>query len=182
MTMPAPLALRLLPMLLGGILIATQPARGSEAAVDPLIAKYRLAVPDLALCNDAGQRDAFMREAEQNPPDQSLAANYNARREEQLTSRMNAVGLNQRERGQIAMNALNHPEFKAALASNLDAVKAMIAAAQTAAEARDPADQCRAVIEMRSHLASTIDGANRQWDLMDRMVAEEATRRGKALP
>ncbi len=180
--MPAAPNLKLFPILLGGALITLHPANGSEPAVDPLIAKYRLTVPDPALCNDAAQRDAFMREADQNPPDQSLAASYNARREEQLKTRMNAVGLNQRERGQLAINALNHPEFKAALAGNLDAVKAMIAAAQAAAETKDPADQCRAVIEMRSHLASTIDGANRQWDLMDRMVAEEAARRGKPLP
>ncbi|MCU0733287.1 MAG: hypothetical protein MUE84_17130 [Hyphomonas sp.] len=142
----------------------------------------KVAVPDPALCKDKNKRDAFLSEAEHNPPDRSLAANYNAKREEQLNARMKEIGMTARERGQLAINALRHPEFEAAMAGNLEAVRAMIAAAQAAGETRDPQVQCEAIIAMRAHLAATITGANRQWDLMDRMVEAEAARRGKAMP
>ena len=167
-------------MALAALLVV--PLKAENETVDPLIAQYQLAVPDPKLCQDPAARDAFLSEAERSPPNSSLAADHNVRREKQLDARMKAIGLTPRERSQLALSALRHPEFEAAMAANLESVSAMIAAARMASETRDPTMRCEAVIAMRAHLVATITGANRQWDLMDRIVADEAAKRGKPLP
>jgi hypothetical protein len=162
--------------------LSNSPALSASTESDPLLAAYVDAVPDPAICDQPETRDAFLRDMEAAGPRSSLAAEYNAKREARLERRMAAIGMTKAERGKLALAAVQHPDFQAAFTSNLGTLSAMMAAARRAGEATEATPRCQASVELRRLLAATVEGANRQWDLMDGMVTAEATKRGKPIP
>ena len=139
----------------------------------------------LATCDDPMARHALLRTDAEKIPALDAVRTRSSQNEARMTQLMDRLAerakLSAEEKANVAMSMLDSPEFKAAFEEGMGLVSQMMADLNAVMESKDELKNCRTLVHMMSLVPAVDANANRQWEVMRRVVEAEATRRGVSL-